>query len=385
MVDKRKVWITVESFKAEETEKGILIKGLALPFGKRSRNGAIYNKERIIEIADTLKNKPLLFNHDESKVVGHTTENITIKEGGLYYEADIDPQEEYFIRKIKRGDIQNVSIQGIVDKVGENNEVFLSEFIELSLVTIPGFKEANVTTIEKLLEEEKRIAEPFAGYKDFEDCVKKNQDKDSPEGFCAWLHKKATGKWPSENFEGKGVLERLENIDYFGDNYKEAEYPWEQCIRDMKKQGYDEETAAKICAAIKRRTVKHLLDEKLVDNPLTAIKIVKEVISYNKDIFNKYLKNKEYNMEEDKKVEKIEQPPEEKEEVVEEEYKDILEKIIKRLDKIEEELKKVREKQEEEEGEEKEKEETEESIASKNIPKINEELDLDMLREVIKK
>ena len=39
---------------------------------------------------------------------------------------------------------------------------------------------------------------PFAGYVDFEDCVEQNQDKDSPEGFCAWLHYEVTGEFPGE-------------------------------------------------------------------------------------------------------------------------------------------------------------------------------------------
>lgn len=37
---------------------------------------------------------------------------------------------------------------------------------------------------------------PFAGYADFDDCVAQNQDKDSPEGFCAWLHYEILGDWP---------------------------------------------------------------------------------------------------------------------------------------------------------------------------------------------
>lgn len=39
---------------------------------------------------------------------------------------------------------------------------------------------------------------PFAGYADFKDCVDQNQDKDSPEGFCAWLHYETTGEFPGE-------------------------------------------------------------------------------------------------------------------------------------------------------------------------------------------
>ena len=39
---------------------------------------------------------------------------------------------------------------------------------------------------------------PFAGYADFNDCVMKNGDKSSPEGFCAWLEPKTTGAWPGQ-------------------------------------------------------------------------------------------------------------------------------------------------------------------------------------------
>tara|TARA_Y100000310_G_scaffold322038_1_gene380533 strand:- start:1692 stop:3329 length:1638 start_codon:yes stop_codon:yes gene_type:complete len=35
---------------------------------------------------------------------------------------------------------------------------------------------------------------PFGGYPDFNACVMDNKEKKSPEGFCAWLEKKTTGK-----------------------------------------------------------------------------------------------------------------------------------------------------------------------------------------------
>ena len=39
---------------------------------------------------------------------------------------------------------------------------------------------------------------PFLKYESFQDCVNKNKDKKSPEAFCAYLHHRVTGKWPSE-------------------------------------------------------------------------------------------------------------------------------------------------------------------------------------------
>lgn len=32
---------------------------------------------------------------------------------------------------------------------------------------------------------------PFAGYTDFADCVRKNQDKDDPEAYCAYVQREA--------------------------------------------------------------------------------------------------------------------------------------------------------------------------------------------------
>lgn len=31
---------------------------------------------------------------------------------------------------------------------------------------------------------------PFAGYRDFADCVKRNRDKDNPEAYCAAIMRK---------------------------------------------------------------------------------------------------------------------------------------------------------------------------------------------------
>ena len=47
---------------------------------------------------------------------------------------------------------------------------------------------------------------PFGEFKDFDDCVKHNQDKESPEGYCSEIHKRTTGKYPSEE---KGVVRKM--------------------------------------------------------------------------------------------------------------------------------------------------------------------------------
>ena len=37
---------------------------------------------------------------------------------------------------------------------------------------------------------------PFGEYADFAACLKANQDKKSPEGYCASIEHKITGEWP---------------------------------------------------------------------------------------------------------------------------------------------------------------------------------------------
>lgn len=51
---------------------------------------------------------------------------------------------------------------------------------------------------------------PFGEYEDFDECVEDNQDKASPEGFCAWLHWTITGEWPGKEFTKKGGNKDME-------------------------------------------------------------------------------------------------------------------------------------------------------------------------------
>lgn len=78
--------------------------------------------------------------------------------------------------------------------------------------------EESVRKTEKELENEKSIeSKPFAGYADFDACVRDNQDKDNPEAYCAALHKKVTGKWPSEKAITENsplILKEGERLDY---------------------------------------------------------------------------------------------------------------------------------------------------------------------------
>ena len=256
----QKVLITVESFTVSEKKEGtstsFKLEGLALPFNTRSRNGFVYSTSSIKTTYKQLEGKPFLLNHNPEHVLGHV-EKVWLDDDGMHYRADLDPQEEYWIQKMRRGDVSTVSIQSVVDtSQDENADVDIKELLELSAAPIPGFPMTSARPItealrpkdarrldptrvrcgacgiylddkealseagrcascekhdlpvvitekglmpwESLQEDGTVAGEPFAGYTDFDACVADNQDKDDPEAFCAWLHNQATGDWPGE-------------------------------------------------------------------------------------------------------------------------------------------------------------------------------------------
>lgn len=127
----------------QEESTGLTVTGLALPFGEKSRNGVMYEEESVREAADSMIGTAVLFNHDQHEVVGHV-EDVEVHDEGLSYRMDLNPEHE-LVDAVERGDISNVSIQALVDPVeGDTSKVEVKEFLELSLVTIPGFKQTDV-------------------------------------------------------------------------------------------------------------------------------------------------------------------------------------------------------------------------------------------------
>lgn len=150
MSNQHKVGISAENsdqvgdeLAAEEVEgDSLTVTGMALPFEEVSRNGVQYSRSSVEENADTLEGQPVLFNHDEDEVAGHV-KSVEVKDDGLFYEMDLDPEHE-LARKVERGDISSVSIQAFVERrEGDTPVVDVTEFLELSLVSIPGFEQTS--------------------------------------------------------------------------------------------------------------------------------------------------------------------------------------------------------------------------------------------------
>ena len=152
--------VLTESFEiTKEEDEGVKMEGFALPFHEKSRNGVIYDKESVEQTADTLIGKSILYNHNDMEYpVGHV-KDVEVKDDGLYYEANLDPNEEKLITKLKRGDINSVSVQVAVNEEEfEGDKVKVKDFWELSVCPIAGYPQTN-TSIEKLLKQKNQNQE----------------------------------------------------------------------------------------------------------------------------------------------------------------------------------------------------------------------------------
>lgn len=68
------------------------------------------------------------------------------------------------------------------------------------------------------------------------------------------------------------------NKETFADG---ADYPWDECIANAMKEYGDEETANKVCAAIKNRSVAHAIENKLAADVKAAVQLIAENIKSN--------------------------------------------------------------------------------------------------------
>ena len=133
-----------------------------------------------------------------------------------------------------------VNVNGTPIMKGDiSDENFRKKVIALLMDGIPYSKAISLASELMAAEEAYEGGDntPFAGYKDFDDCVKKNANKSDPKAYCAEIMRRA---------EGDDVNK--------ADEMDKAKYPWDQCIRDQLKRGYSEEQARKICGSIRAKS-----------------------------------------------------------------------------------------------------------------------------------
>lgn len=186
--------VSEETKKKSNTENGVYVKGMALPFGKPSRNGVQYEKNSVEEAHDDLEGRPMLFNHKQDWVSGHIL-NTEITDDGMYFEGDINPNAEMpngvtVAEAIDRGDINSVSIQAFVEQTGEpadedaiiddmeTEKVMVRDFLEISAVTIPGFPDAEALP-EHLQHQGVKPVTELAGSQPVERNTEENEQEES--------------------------------------------------------------------------------------------------------------------------------------------------------------------------------------------------------------
>jgi hypothetical protein len=141
-------------------EKDFLIKGVAIN-DTTTRNNVRYKAEELQLSAPTLRNKPVLKDHNNSveSIVGRTTNNVTydMSERNIKFEAVI--KDKKMQEMISEGLISSVSVGAMVhDLVREesNGDSYMVakgiDFVEISLVAVPADPNAGF---------EKAIAESF--------------------------------------------------------------------------------------------------------------------------------------------------------------------------------------------------------------------------------
>lgn len=236
----------------------VFIEGIAMVCDTPSRNGVIYTSESVQKNFKTLIGKPMTFNHDENKVVGHITDAY-FENGKLYYKADLDPEEQ-IVRKIKRGDINKVSIQVMTENTVNYKEYVktdVKEFLELSVVTIPGFEDTSIQLAEALKKEyDARYQNPDGTFKKmtepdepngtptkFGGCVRyqmaNGHSLDSAKKICGYIAKKKGASFKITNDEVDNMVNKEQD-----ENPKEPEQPTEPKKDEEPKQEQNEDIMA---------------------------------------------------------------------------------------------------------------------------------------------
>jgi len=117
-----------------------------------TRNGVQY--QNLLNTYKSLEGKPFLDSHDDSSykmALGHV-ESVQIVpiEGGhaIRHVTDIDPMEEDYIRKVKRGDCNYVSISAVPEKAIKKKDRLIApiaEFLHLAAVSVPGHRNSKIS------------------------------------------------------------------------------------------------------------------------------------------------------------------------------------------------------------------------------------------------
>jgi hypothetical protein len=179
-----KEWITNQTdfnFKESLNEKEqdlVIVEAFALPWGKVSRNGILYNRDSFKSNLDKWNGIKVMYNH---LVEGNDYPKGKVLKAwdtdeGMYVRLGLDPKEEGLIHKLKLGLLDQVSLHILPSKtIARENytEALFGSCVEMSIVPSPGFMETNM----------KILAEKYMDSFNEVEIMEENNTPTTSEGF----------------------------------------------------------------------------------------------------------------------------------------------------------------------------------------------------------
>jgi hypothetical protein len=264
-------WIKphMELIKEDDQAKYFKVEAL-FPLSSMNRN--VYTRDELTKACRTLIGKPVNLNHTnevlpEVQIVDADYEDDTVEC------LDRIERNSKALQMIENGDILQVSIEAACLRGTEETpdgsvckgQIFTGKAL-LTKDVLPGVPLTRIMPVEKLVE-----SFTVTGVTNLSE---KGKQESKPEN---------SGQQARQNAVDKNDPERpfIFALEAWLAKNTEEDYPWDQCIADHKAHGYDDDSAARICAAIKNRSVAHSLQNGLAKTTEEAVDLVAKNVKEN--------------------------------------------------------------------------------------------------------
>src|SRR3990167_2795909 len=182
-----------------------------------------YTHDELLRGGRSLSDRPIGINH-KLRLPWPQNSTLDAEYSGKdrFVETIVRVYDKKLIELIDQHKVKHVSIEGHSRGANEVDgiEPLGVVFTGLTFVTedeIPGDPATSIEVLETIrLEEITDFGEPFAGYKDFADCVAKNADQKNPQAYCAAIMRQAEtsqavtdGKTNEKIGENKNMSEQV--------------------------------------------------------------------------------------------------------------------------------------------------------------------------------
>jgi len=197
----REVKIKNLSFEIKQVEESGQFEGMAAVYGIRDELGDVIEKGAFTRSLEHHKGKfPLFWQHRLDEPMGFV--DVQDSETGLRVKGKLNlevarARETHALMKQAAAEGVPFGLSFGFDTIqatwqGGVRHLKEIRLYEISPTLVPAHPMAQVISVKQT------EGKPFGEFEDMDACIAANQDKEDPEGFCAWLHQQITGQWPGE-------------------------------------------------------------------------------------------------------------------------------------------------------------------------------------------